>query len=269
MIVFLILFICGIFAGTIAGLFGVGGGILFTPILFYLFSLFGLENPAVWAIATSLLCTFMSSLSSTIQQRNEQNLHWREGLVVGLFGTAGIYLGKLIVLSSWYTDKVFVLIFAILLIFVAILYIRRSRKVETVVNLDDDINTFQSAGTGAAGGFAASLAGIGGGVVMVPTMNLVFRLDLSKSVSISSFAIVLISLSGWIQYALFAGSPVGVTEFTVGYVDFGTALPLLIGAFTGGFLGVKAGVSLSGQITNILFAILLFSIAAFMLRSLM
>ncbi len=266
--VILLLIIGGIFTGTIAGLFGVGGGILFTPVLFYLFTSLGIEEPAVWAIATSLLCTFLASVSSSIQQRNEKNIYLKEGILVGLIGSIGIFFGKQIVMSEWFTDEVFVFMFALLLIMVSFLFLRKSKKTDHKAELDRDLAFWESSGTGFAGGFMASLAGIGGGVVMVPSLNLVFKLNLSKSVSISSLAIVFISLSGWLQYAIFGGYPVGATQYTLGYVDFGTALPLLSGAFIGGFLGVKVGKYISIKITNILFAILLFSISIYMLQSL-
>ena len=265
--IILFLFIGGILTGIIAGLFGVGGGILFTPILFYLFSSLGVMEPAVWAIGTSLLCTFLASLSSSIQQRNEKNIYLKEGIIVGLIGTVGIYFGKQIVMSEWFTDEVFVFMFALLLILVSILFIRKSKITHHKTHIDRDLTIIESSGAGFAGGFMAALAGIGGGVVMVPALNLLFKLDLSKSISISSLAIVFISLSGWLQYAIFGGDPMGATQYTLGYVDFGTALPLLSGAFIGGFIGVKAGVSISNKITNILFAILLFLISIYMLQS--
>ena len=265
--IILYLFIGGILTGTIAGLFGVGGGILFTPILFYLFTSLGVMEPAVWAIGTSLLCTFSASLSSSIQQRNEKNIFLKEGIIVGLIGTVGIYFGKQIVTSEWFTDDVFVFMFALLLILVSILFIRKSKITHRNTLIDRELTIIESSGTGFAGGFMASLAGIGGGVVMVPALNLGFKLDLSKSISISSLAIIFISLSGWLQYALFGGNPMGATQYTLGYVDFGTALPLLSGAFIGGFVGVKAGVTISNKITNILFAILLFLISIYMLQS--
>lgn len=264
----LLLLILGIFTGVTAGLFGVGGGILFTPILFYLFTSMGVTEPAVWAIGTSLICTFLASLSSTIQQRYEKNFYLKEGLIIGIVGTFGVYFGKEIVMSEWFTDEVFVFMFGLLLILVSILFVRKSKAVQHKIYKDRDLRFVESSGTGLAGGFLASLAGIGGGIVMVPSMNLIFKLDLSKSISISSLAIVFISLSGWLQYAFLGGSPVGATQYTLGYVDFGTALPLLFGAFIGGFLGVKAGVVLSSKNTNRLFAVLLFSISLFMLQSL-
>lgn len=266
--IIILLLLGGLFTGTIAGLFGVGGGILFTPILFYLFTSLGISEPAIWAIGTSLLCTFVASISSSIQQLNEKNIYLKEGITVGLIGSIGVYFGKQIVTSEWFTDQVFLFMFALLLLGVSFLFIRKSKVSLSNIHGDRDLGFIESSGTGFAGGFMASLAGIGGGVVMVPALNLVIKLDLPKSVSISSLAIVFISLSGWLQYAFLGGNPVGATQYAWGFVDFGTALPLLLGAFVGGFIGVKTGVYISTKVTNILFAILLFAISIYMLQSL-
>lgn len=266
--IFLILIVCGLAAGTVAGLFGVGGGILFTPILFIFFSSVGLENPATWAIATSLFCTFTASISSSIQQRNEKNFYWKQGVIVGLFGSVGVYIGKQVVLSPFYTEDVFVLVFSLLLVFVAILFFRRSSKDVTLLITNKTISIPKAAGAGGIGGFIAALAGVGGGIVLVPIMNLIYKLRLIKAVSISSMAIVLISFSGWMQFALLAGQPDGITPYTFGYVDFGSGLPLVIGAFAGGFAGVRVGHSVSQLTVQVGFGVLILAIAALMMMQL-
>ena len=264
---FLILVLAGIFAGILAGLFGIGGGLLFTPILFMVFTSTGLENPTPWAIATALFCTFTASISSSIQQRNERNFHWREGVLVGLLGSFGVYFGRIIVTSSFYTEDVFVSFFSILLVIVAILFYRRSRSDLTMQVTNNSFGVPRAGFAGVFGGIIAALAGVGGGIVLVPIMNLVYKLKLSKAVSISSLAIVLISLSGWLQYALLSGTHQGLTAYTLGYVDFGSGLPLIIGAFGGGFLGVRIGHALDQKIVQICFSVLILIIATMMISS--
>ncbi|MDX1642537.1 MAG: sulfite exporter TauE/SafE family protein, partial [Balneolaceae bacterium] len=107
----------------------------------------------------------------------------------------------------------------------------------------------------------------GGGIVLVPVMNLFYSLRLSKAVSISSLAIVFISLSGWIQFALLSEQPAGITKYVIGYVDFGTALPLIFGAFFGGLAGVRLGTLVKQNILQIAFSILILMIAAMMISS--
>lgn len=264
---FILLLLGGIVAGILAGLFGIGGGILFTPILFLLFTSTGLENPTSWTISTSLFCTFTASISSSIQQRNERNFHWKEGVLVGVLGSIGVYLGKITVTSPYYTKDVFVALFSILLVVVAILFYRRSRSDVTLQVTNHSFGVGRAGIAGVFGGIVAALAGVGGGIVLVPIMNLVYKLKLSKAVSISSLAIVLISLSGWLQFAFLSESHQGLTEYTIGFVDFGSGLPLIIGAFGGGFLGVRIGHVLDQSVIQIGFSVLILIIAMMMVSS--
>lgn len=268
MLLTVLLILMGVVAGAAAGLFGIGGGLLFTPVLFYLFQTLGLEQPATWAIATSLFCTFSASLSSTIQQRKQKNLYWREGLWVGFAGSIAVFAGKSVVLSAWFSSRLFAGYFILLLIWVAVLFIRRSgAEYQTPAGRNQSrVGHFTVAG--GAGGFIAALAGVGGGIVMVPIMNLMFQIPVRKAVSISSLAIVFISLSGWLQYALLTDAPPGASSVTLGYVDFGTALPLIAGAFIGGFAGVRLGKFVNQRLLYLLFALLITVIAISMLGEL-
>lgn len=266
--ILLLLVLLGIAAGIIAGFFGVGGGILFSPILFFLFTAFELSSPVSWTVATALFCTFIASVSSSIQQRQNRNIYWKEGLIIGLLGAFGVYAGKQIVLSSYYTETVFVLFFAVLLFFVAYMFYRRSRNQSDVKEINGEMGIFKRVNTGFFGGVVAAMAGVGGGVVMVPAMNLWYKLPIAKAVSISSLAIVIISLSGWMQYALFVEPVTGITQFTIGYVDFGTSLPLVSGAFVGGILGVKINEKVKGENVQKGFSLLVICIAIALLISL-
>lgn len=186
---------------------------------------------------------------------------------MGLLGSFGVYLGKITVTSPYYTKDVFVSLFSILLVIVAILFYRRSRSDVTMQITRESFSVPKAGAAGISGGIIAALAGVGGGIVLVPIMNLVYKLKLSKAVSISSLAIVLISLSGWLQFAFFSGSHLGLTPYALGYVDFGSGLPLIIGAFGGGFLGVRIGHSMDQKIIQICFSILILIIAVTMISS--
>ena len=105
---------------------------------------------------------------------------------------------------------------------------------------------------------------------MVPIMNLIYKFTLRKSVSVSETAIVSISLAGWLQYIL--RSPLvdldssqlldgnlfaTVSPYSMGYIDFGVALPLVIGAFIGSGFGVKMHDKINTRIIKIIFGVLL------------
>lgn len=263
------LFLIGILTGILAGIFGIGGGILFTPILFFVFNTAGLEQPVAWTIGTSLFCTFTAALSSSMQQRYQKNIYLAEGVKIGLFGALGIWFGKLISTSQFYTEEVFVMIFAFLLLMVARMFYIKGQLKENISVKTKPILFKESIITGFGGGFVAAIAGVGGGVVIVPALNLGYKIDIAKAVSISSLAILLISLSGWLQFAFLSGGVAGATNYTLGYVDFGTGLPLILGAFSGGFLGVMSAEKLSQNKRQVLFSILTMVVAALMIYSIL
>ncbi len=253
----LILLFLGIIAGIVAGLFGLGGGILFTPILFIVFSDAGIENPVVLTIGSSLFCTFIAAFGSSVRQFQQQNFYWWDGIKVGVMGAGGVYLGKLVITSPYYSQQEFVIFFSLLLSYVAYMFYRRgSRRQKDIEQSDVPITFSQSFATGGLGGFVAALAGIGGGGVMVPLMNLLFKKSFIRSVSISSLAIVLISLSGWIQLG-YTGNDIGtLTEFHWGYVDFGAAFPLAVGGLLGGFFGALFNLKIGRRYLQYAFSIL-------------
>jgi uncharacterized protein len=78
----------GLAAGVLAGLFGVGGGILFVPALTIVL---GLEQHH--AQATSLLAIVPTVVVGTWRQQRYGNVRWRPALVLGLAGIAGVVGG--------------------------------------------------------------------------------------------------------------------------------------------------------------------------------
>lgn len=255
-ITYLILLALGLVAGIVAGLFGLGGGILFTPILFIVFNNAGIENPVVLTIGTSLFCTFIAAIGSSIRQYNQHNFYWPEGLKVGLLGALGVTLGKWVITSSYYSQKSFVIFFSLLLLYVSYIFIRRGRSDFGDMIVDSGpVLWKESIMTGGLGGFVAALAGIGGGGVMVPMLNLYYKKAFKKAVSISSLAIVFISLSGWLQLALAPGDG-ALTSWHWGYVDFGAALPMAAGGMGGGFLGAYLNLKINRKYLQFAFAVL-------------
>lgn len=258
----LILLLLGIVAGIVAGLFGLGGGILFTPILFIVFSNAGIESPVVLTIGSSLFCTFIAAFGSSVRQFQQQNFYWRDGIKIGLMGAGGIYLGKLVITSPYYSQKEFVIFFSLLLLYVAFMFYRRgSRQKSELKQTNSQVTLSQSFVTGGLGGFVAALAGIGGGGVMVPLLNLLFKKSFTRSVSISSLAIVFISLAGWLQLGFLDNGIGALTAFYWGYVDFGAAFPLAVGGLLGGFLGALFNLKVNRRYLQYAFSVLAIAMA--------
>ena len=101
----------GMAAGTLAGAFGVGGGILFVPTLVAL----GLSQ--LEAEATSLLAILPTALVGSLRQRAYGNVRLRPALVLGVASIAGAFVGVRIATSL--PDDVLRRLFAVLLLAVA------------------------------------------------------------------------------------------------------------------------------------------------------
>jgi hypothetical protein len=108
----IVLAIClGLVAGVMAGLFGVGGGILFVPALVAL----GLGQ--LEAQGTSLLAILPTVVAGTLNQRRYGNLRARTAIVVGLASIAGVEVGARVVTEL--PESILRRLFALLLFAVA------------------------------------------------------------------------------------------------------------------------------------------------------
>jgi uncharacterized protein len=90
----LVVALLGFVAGVLAGMFGVGGGILFVPTL-----AFGLGLTQLHAEATSLLAILPTVAAGTWQQQRYGNVRWRAAAVVGVAAIAGVEAGVLLARS--------------------------------------------------------------------------------------------------------------------------------------------------------------------------
>jgi uncharacterized protein len=102
----------GFLAGMLAGLFGVGGGIMFVPTLVLVLGL-----TQVHAEATSLLAIIPTVLVGAWRQRTHGNVHWRPAVVVGLGSVLGAEGG--VRLARALPEEVLRRLFAVLMLVVA------------------------------------------------------------------------------------------------------------------------------------------------------
>lgn len=260
--------VIGLIAGLIAGLMGVGGGIIFTPVLYFLFSHAGVESAVQWSVASGLFCTLVAASSSALQQLLKKNIFWKESLLLGAMGVIGVYLGKLILTSDFYNREEFAVLFSIILFYASYMMFKRGRdRTKESEREYCDMGLKETFVTGGIGGFLASLAGVGGGGVMVPIMNLIFKQPFIKSVSMSQLGMVILISSGVIQLALVDVAEPGISAYTLGYVDFGAALPLAIGGLIGGFAGAYLNHRINRKILQWGFAVLAVVMASRLLWS--
>ncbi len=268
-IIFLILIIVGILGGLIAGLFGLGGGILFAPVLLVLFQSAEVPDPVLWTVGTSLMCNFISASSSSFKHFQMGNIFVREGLMTGMFGVAGTFAGRFIATSPYYSEREYIIFFSCILMYSVYHFLRNRKPVRAEGGSELGVMKWHSAALiGFASGALATLAGVGGGLIMVPAMTIFLSFGFRKVVSISSLAIVMITFSGWFQMALLSPATAGYSGFYIGFVDLGLAIPLVAGSFFAARFGVRLLAVIKLRTLEIAFSLMLLLVIARLLYGL-
>jgi uncharacterized protein len=111
----------GFAAGVLAGLFGVGGGILFVPTL-----TLGLGLTQLHAEATSLLAIIPTVIAGTWRQQRYGNVRWRPAIVIGLAAIGGVEGG--VMLAESLPEHALRRLFGLLTILVAAQILWRVRR---------------------------------------------------------------------------------------------------------------------------------------------
>lgn len=249
--------VLGFVAGILSGLLGIGGGMIFTPVMFYLFQFYGVEEPVKWTIGTSLFCSFTSALSSVVPQMHKFRLFMREALWLSLFGVAGTWVAQQIVNSGYYDRGPFAVLFSLVLFYTAWRFFAyNKRSIETKRQHKPTVlGVGNFALVGGLAGLVSSLVGIGGGIVVVPLMTLLYHQHIRKVTAMSSVVVVILALAGWFQLAILDAGK-GITAYTLGFVDLGAALPLVIGSFAGALFGLRIAVHVNRKRLQQIFGVL-------------
>jgi len=116
----------GVLAGMIAGMLGVGGGVLFVPALVLLLGLSQHE-----AEATSLLAIIPVALVGTYRQDRYGNVMRRDALLLGIFSVAGAAAG--VALANALSGAALRDAFAVFMIVVALQLVRRTLRAGAVI----------------------------------------------------------------------------------------------------------------------------------------
>lgn len=255
------LLLLGAFTGFAAGLLGVGGGMLMVPFLTLLFTAMDFPHDAIvhMAIATSMATILFTSMSSVRAHHKRGAVRWR--IVLAL--APGILLGGLIgggavfaaLKTGWLS-----LLFATFVGFSA-WQMMRNKKPKPGRQLPGTAGMF---GAGGFIGFLSSLVGAGGGFVSVPFMawcNVPIHNAVATSAALG-FPIALASVVGYVWSGLQQG---GLPPFSLGYVFLPALGVIAVASVLTAPLGARTAHGMDvGQLRRV-FAMLLFSLAAYML----
>jgi len=254
---FLLLGLGGI-VGVLSGMFGVGGGFLMTPLLFFI----GIP-PAV-AVATEANQIVASSFSGVLAHFKRKTVDLRMGTVLLIGGLIGAALGVVIFNYLKSLGQVDLLVKLCYVLFLGIIgslmfieslnAIRRSgkpgavpkrRRHNWIHNLPFKMK-FRVSGlyisvipplvVGTLVGILAAIMGVGGGFIMVPAMIYLLGMPTKVVVGTSLFQIIFVTAFTTMLHA--------TTNYTV---DVVLAVLLLVGGVIGAQIGTRVGVKMKAE----------------------
>ncbi|PJG85248.1 sulfite exporter TauE/SafE family protein [Conservatibacter flavescens] len=253
---FLVCLLVGAIAGFLAGLFGIGGGLIIVPILVYLLPMVGVPEPMLMAAAlgTSFATIVITGFSSAQRHNKLGNVVWPVVKIIGpviMISTfiSGLFIGKL---PKDISSK----IFACLVVYMAIKMIL-SIKPQTVERV---LTKTAAVVGGVLIGIASSAAGIGGGGFIVPFLNS-RGIDIKKAIGSSAFCGMLLATSGMLSFIIGGWNVEGMPPYSLGYVYFPAVFGITLSSFFTSKLGASAVSKLPVPVLKKAFAIFLICIA--------
>jgi len=203
-------------AGFMAGLLGVGGGIIMVPALYYAFTIldYDIATRMHLSVGTSLAIIIPTSIISTKTHMEYNAVDFKMVKSFGIFILLGVILGTYLAVKL--KTPQLVLFFSIFAFIVGLFFIfLREKLVEKPKKISDLIKNI----SGVIIGFISVPLGIGGGSLMVPFMR-TYGYDIRKSIGTSAAVGFLISFSG--ATTLIIGGEIidnVNAPFSIGYIN--------------------------------------------------
>lgn len=251
----------GLCGGFLAGLLGVGGGMVLVPFLSIIIAQQGVD-PALavkMAIATAMATIVFTSLSSVRAHHLRGVVRWDivRRLTPGIVLGAGLAsLGVFAALDG----RALALVFAVFVAFSAtqMLLDRQPTRSRTLPG------TAAQVGVGGGIGFLSGLVGAGGGFISVPFLNLC-NVPMHQAVATSAALGFPIALANTLGYVVAGSGVAGLPPAALGYVFVPALLLLALASVLSAPLGARAAHALPVKPLKRLFALVLYALAGFML----
>ncbi|KII77439.1 sulfite exporter TauE/SafE family protein [Vibrio renipiscarius] len=250
----------GSFVGVMAGLLGIGGGLIVVPALLILLPQAGIDAAITMniALATSLATIIVTSGSSALNHLKLGNvdmfvIKWlMPGVVIGGFIGAN--------LAEWIPSHYLPKVFGIIVLCLA-LQMLLSMKSTTQRNMpSSQVTTFY----GSLIGLVSSLAGIGGGSLSVPFLNR-HGVEMRKAVGSSSVCGCVLAISGMIGFVLNGYSAENLPAYSIGYVYLPALAAIASTSMLTTRIGARLATSLPTAVLKKIFAVFLMFVAGTML----
>ena len=230
--IFLLLLTVGIFAGLLAGYFGVGGGIIIVPALIWIYSISGYKSDYIVhiAIATSLFTIIFTSISSSFRHWKNENINIKAALLIGISSAITAFLFSKIAVAI--PGEVLKKLFSGILILIALkmFFEKNIEHYEEGVDIDKKYNNVKCIVIGLLTGAISAFSGLGGGIFVIPLLKYLLKFPIKRSIGTSSAAILFTAIAGVMGYVINKPGDFTAPQYSFGMVDTFAALPVIIGS---------------------------------------
>lgn len=248
----LLFLVVGAVTGVLAGLFGIGGGLIMVPVMVFSFTAHGVAPELIFhmALATSMATIMFTSITSIAAHHKKGAVEWPIVFMLSIGIVAGTFIGGSFVVSvSGEVLAKAIGIFALLV----------SAKMFFGLNPPSSGNIPGKVGLISAGGvigFGSAWFGIGGGSFTVPYLTWIKR-PMQNAVATSAACGFPIAVSGAITYTIMGWNHPDLPEWSTGYLYWPAIFGMAIASMPMAKVGANLAHKLNPALLKKLFALLL------------
>ena len=269
---FLWLLLLGSFGGLLAGLLGVGGGMLFIPVITSYLHQYDISSAEMvkFTLANSIALVFMSGVSGTFRQFKMGTWQWKQSLTIGIPGAISNYfMTQAIQDGDWYQKDIFQGVFlGFLGLSILNMIFGKSKsslpkngkgnpqiKEQSTPYQFSLIQDWPSMLVGIFAGTIVALSGLGGGIIMVPLFLIILKKSMHSATALSLSIVPILSISALIKYISITPAH-QVSSYQTGYLLWIMLIPMLLGVIFFSSLGQKIATKVPVVWLRVIFALL-------------
>ena len=211
----LVMALTAIPVGFSAGLFGIGGGLISVPVLYYIFGALGLSNDYLMhlAVGTSFAIIVPTSISSVLAHHKFKAVDFNIVKTYGLYAILGAILGT--IFTSTLKTEQLILFFVIVTFFLGVyLIFLKEKKIESNLNF----KTYYKIFFGFVSGFISAPMGIGGAIMNVPVLKF-FGFSINRAIGSAAAVGFLIATTASIGFLITGNYKEINAPLSVGFIN--------------------------------------------------
>ena len=222
-----ILLAAGVCAGFAAGLLGLGGAFITTPVQYVVYTSMGLATDVAVKLAfgTSLLVVLPTAVSGAWRHSRREAVWWRAAVIMGIFSLIGSFIGA--TLATHLAGASLKVAFGGVYLVIAIRLL--TARLAEVKRVPRD-NLWLWIAWAFPIGIVTGILGIGGGVMLVPVMVVSLRFNMHLAVATSLAMMIFTSTGGVTGYIVYGLNVPSLPAYSFGYVNLPAWFLLTVGS---------------------------------------